>query len=63
MSDAELDAKVFGLAAFGAPQVDAAGLIAAAVTGWFWLAFLSSLGIIAGGIALLLRRGPRKTSE
>lgn len=30
---------------------DASGLISAQLTGWFWLSFLSSLAIIASGIA------------
>lgn len=35
---------------------DAAGFISAQLTGWFWLAFISSLALIIGAIALLLRR-------
>jgi dolichol kinase len=35
---------------------DAAGFISAQLTGWFWLAFISSLALIIGGIALLLNR-------
>jgi hypothetical protein len=35
---------------------DAAGFISAQLTGWFWLAFISSLALIIGGIALLLKR-------
>ncbi len=35
---------------------DASGLIAAQLTGWFWLSFLSAAAIIASGIGLLLRR-------
>src|ERR1041385_488298 len=33
---------------------DAAGFISAQLTGWFWLAFISSLALIIGGVALLL---------
>src|SRR5216683_1965856 len=32
------------------------GLIAAQVTGWFWLALLSSLGIVASALMLLFKR-------
>lgn len=35
---------------------DASGLIAAQLTGWFWLSFLSALAIIAAGFGLLFRR-------
>lgn len=35
---------------------DESGIIAAQLTGWFWLAFLSSLAVLASGIALLVRR-------
>jgi len=35
---------------------DESGVIAAQLTGWFWLAFLSSLAVLASGIALLVRR-------
>ncbi len=35
---------------------DASGLIAAQLTGWFWLSFLSALTIIASGVGLLFRR-------
>lgn len=35
---------------------DASGLIAAQLTGWFWLSFLSALAIIASGFGLLFRR-------
>jgi hypothetical protein len=35
---------------------DASGLIAAQLTGWFWLSFLSALAIIALGFGLLFRR-------
>jgi hypothetical protein len=35
---------------------DAAGFISAQLTGWFWLAFISSLALMIGGIALLLKR-------
>ena len=34
---------------------DAAGLISAQLTGWFWLAFILSLAVIVGGIAVLFR--------
>ena len=32
------------------------GLIAAQMTGWFWLALLSSLGIVASALMLLFKR-------
>ncbi len=32
------------------------GLIAAQVTGWFWLALLSSIGIVASALMLLFKR-------
>lgn len=32
------------------------GLIAAQVTGWFWLALLSSLGIVVSALMLLFKR-------
>jgi len=35
---------------------DASGLIAAQLTGWFWLSFLSVLAIVASGFGLLLSR-------
>ena len=35
---------------------DASGLIAAQLTGWFWLSLLSALAIIASGVGLLFRR-------
>jgi len=38
---------------------DAAGFISAQLTGWFWLAFISSLALIIGGVAVLLRRQRR----
>jgi len=39
---------------------DEAGLISAQLTGWFWLAFISTFAIIASGISLLFvkRRAP-----
>jgi hypothetical protein len=33
---------------------DEAGLIVAQLTGWFWLGFLTSLGVAASGITMLL---------
>ena len=41
---------------------DASGLISAQLTGWFWLAFISSLALVIGAIALLLRRQERASS-
>lgn len=40
---------------------DASGLIAAQLTGWFWLSFLSVLAIVVSGFGLLLSRarGPQ----
>jgi len=35
---------------------DASGLIAAQLTGWFWLSFVSALAIIASGFGLMFRR-------
>ena len=35
---------------------DAAGLISAQLTGWFWLALISSAALIISSIALLLKR-------
>ena len=37
---------------------DEAGLISAQLTGWFWLAFLSTLAVIITGIGMLLN--PRR---
>jgi hypothetical protein len=34
------------------------GLIAAQLTGWFWLGFIAAGVVILTGIAILLRRGP-----
>jgi len=42
---------------------DASGLIAAQLTGWFWLSFLSSLAIIASGIGMLLRRSQEPQNQ
>ena len=36
--------------------MDEAGLISAQLTGWFWLAFLSTAGVIITGIGLLMKR-------
>lgn len=35
---------------------DASGLVAAQLTWWFWLSFMSGLAIIAAGFGLLFRR-------
>lgn len=35
---------------------DAAGIISAQLTGWFWLAFIASLALIVTSVAMLLRR-------
>jgi hypothetical protein len=35
---------------------DASGLIAAQLTGWFWLSLLSALAIMASGFGMLFRR-------
>jgi len=35
---------------------DESGVISAQLTGWFWLAFISSIGIIITAIAMLLKR-------
>ena len=42
---------------------DAAGFISAQLTGWFWLGFISSLALVIGGIALLLKRPERSPSQ
>jgi hypothetical protein len=35
---------------------DAAGFVSAQLTGWFWLALISSIALIISGIALLVKR-------
>ena len=35
---------------------DDSGIISVQLTGWFWLAFLSSLAIIVTALAMLLKR-------
>ena len=35
---------------------DAAGVISAQLTGWFWLALISSVALIIGSVAMLVRR-------
>src|SRR5262245_28503564 len=35
---------------------DESGVISVQLTGWFWLAFLSSMAVIGSAIAMLLRR-------
>lgn len=35
---------------------DAAGVISAQLTGWFWLSFILALALIISGIALLVKR-------
>ena len=35
---------------------DQSGLIAAQLTGWFWLSFIAAIGIVLTALALLLRR-------
>jgi hypothetical protein len=35
---------------------DAAGIISAQLTGWFWLAFIASLALIAAAVAVLVQR-------
>jgi hypothetical protein len=37
---------------------DEAGLISAQLTGWFWLAFLATLGVLVTGIGMLIN--PRR---
>ncbi len=41
---------------------DAAGLIAAQLTGWFWLALIACLALGVGGLALLINRRERGPS-
>jgi len=35
---------------------DESGLIAAQLTGWFWLGFIAAVAVVVTGIAILLRR-------
>jgi len=35
---------------------DAAGVISAQLTGWFWLALISSVALMIGSVAMLVRR-------
>ena len=35
---------------------DTAGLISAQLTGWFWLALISSVALMIGSVAMLMRR-------
>jgi len=35
--------------------INAAGIISAQLTGWFWLGFLSSVAIVVSGFAVLFR--------
>ena len=35
---------------------DAAGVISAQLTGWFWLAIISSVALMIGSVAMLVRR-------
>ena len=35
---------------------DAAGVISAQLTGWFWLALISSAALMIGSVAMLMRR-------
>ncbi len=35
---------------------DESGLLAAHMTGWFWLAFISAIAIVTTAVAMLLRR-------
>jgi hypothetical protein len=37
---------------------DESGVIPAQLTGWFWLAFVSSLAVLVTGIGMFLRRQP-----
>src|SRR5215471_7382298 len=38
---------------------NAAGIISAQLTGWFWLAFLSSVAIVVSGFGMLFRAGDK----
>jgi len=38
---------------------NAAGIISAQLTGWFWLAFLSSVAIVVSGFGMLSRAGDK----
>lgn len=38
---------------------NAAGIISAQLTGWFWLAFLSAVAIVVSGFGLLFRAGDK----
>jgi len=35
---------------------DESGVISAALTGWFWLAFISAIAVMLSGFALLMKR-------
>lgn len=39
---------------------NASGIISAQVTGWFWLAFLSSVAIVMSGFAILFRAAEKR---
>ena len=41
---------------------DAAGLLSAQLTGWFWLAFIASLTMVATAVVLFVKQ-PRHTAE
>jgi hypothetical protein len=39
---------------------NAAGIISAQLTGWFWLAFLSAVAIVVSGFGILFSAGERE---
>jgi hypothetical protein len=39
---------------------NAAGIISAQLTGWFWLAFLSAVAIVVSGFGILFRSGEKE---
>jgi hypothetical protein len=41
---------------------NAAGIISAQLTGWFWVAFLSAVAIVISGFAILFRVGDKQRS-
>ena len=41
---------------------NAAGIISAQITGWFWLAFLSAVAIVVSGFGMLFRAGDKQPS-
>jgi hypothetical protein len=42
---------------------DAAGIISARLTGWFWLGFIAAAAMVISGIGMLLRRSNSSSTE